>query len=150
MFRAEVSMRALILVGISVVALGCGQDQPGEAASSLNVAADKTCGDGHSKKCKNGLVRCNCDCVDVTTDVGNCGACGVGCVPPTGGTVSCSAGVCVASCPAGQAVCGGTCIPVGSDNNNCGACGNVCGAGQTCSNGSCVFVCPPGMYFDTG
>ncbi|MEI8258916.1 MAG: hypothetical protein WCJ30_24875 [Deltaproteobacteria bacterium] len=48
------------------------------------------------------------------------------------------------SCPAGVTLCGSTCVDLRVDRNNCGACGAVCGAGQTCSSGSCACGCSAG------
>jgi hypothetical protein len=45
------------------------------------------------------------------------------------------------ACASGETSCEGTCTSTASDNANCGECGNVCGAGLTCHNGSCVS-CP--------
>lgn len=56
-------------------------------------------------------------------------------------------------CGTGQTVCnsGGSaiCVDLTSDSRNCGACGTVCGAGNTCANGTCVGggqggACPGG------
>lgn len=42
------------------------------------------------------------------------------------------------SCPSGQVKCGrGNCVDVTTNRRNCGRCGNVCGKGQTCTNGTC-------------
>jgi len=40
-------------------------------------------------------------------------------------------------CPGGT-LCGGACVTLATDPSNCGACGRACGAGETCSGGTCV------------
>ena len=84
--------------------------------------------------CANGQTTCGGTCVDLQTDVANCGTCGTHC-PPFSGQV-CVAGVC--KCPAGYVNCSGTCVNPVSDPFNCGACGNTCTAGKTCVAGTCV------------
>ena len=86
--------------------------------------------------CASGLVACSGTCVDIQTNAGNCGGCGVGC--PSG--QSCSGGFC---CPTGSAPCGGACADLAHSNVNCGACGHACSAGQVCADGACGVTCPP-------
>lgn len=98
------------------------------------------------------------DCVDLTSDPGNCGKCGNAC----GNGEVCAAGTCASgcgalvqcgniccpsgatctggqcTCPAGAAACNGACIDVTMDANNCGSCGKVCPSGTTCSSGACT------------
>jgi hypothetical protein len=81
---------------------------------------------------------CGYTCLDVSSDVKNCGDCGVVC----GKGQICSNGVCAArvKCPKGQTSCGGVCVTLASDPNNCGSCGAVCdpaNAQGVCSNGTC-------------
>lgn len=112
-----------------------------------------------------------CDplCVDLTSDVFNCGNCGVVCA---GGEYAvCINGGCFLQCPAGSTPCGDgsycadltsdmdncqscgsacvspndACCPDGCawldrQVNNCGACGNVCDDGFDCCGGSCVAI----------
>ncbi|MBI5516289.1 MAG: hypothetical protein HY909_21060 [Deltaproteobacteria bacterium] len=72
-------------------------------------------------------------CTNTQTDPRNCRVCGVACPAPTGGTATCTAGVCGASCPTGQANCGGTCLATG------GACTSV-GSGGCQQPGTTVCV----------
>lgn len=67
-----------------------------------------------------GNTICDGKCVDIKTDIYNCGGCGNN--------------PCVV---AGYGCCNGNCVDRHSDANNCGSCGTACGAGQTCSQGKC-------------
>jgi hypothetical protein len=83
---------------------------------------------------------CADGCVDLGTDLENCGGCGVRCAPgeecrPTGecglGACVCEAEAVAASCPqaAGSVCCPDVgCTNIFSDPLNCGACGNDCTA----------------------
>jgi hypothetical protein len=87
--------------------------------------------------CMGGTTECNVTCVDLSSAVDNCGACGLACQPravciaPDGGAL----GVC--QCPAALQLCGASCSDVATDPANCGACasngGSVCGSGQVCA-----------------
>lgn len=58
----------------------------------------------------------------------------------------CDQGVCRSKeqgCSGGRLACGTTCVDVQTNAGHCGACDNACGAGKTCSAGSCV--CAPGF-----
>jgi hypothetical protein len=92
-------------------------------------------------------------CVDLMSDPGNCGACGVTVAAPltcVGGKAACA--------NSAQTFCAGsnTCSDLISDANNCTSCGNVCparaGATAVCNNGceytvsatelaSCTSIC---------
>ncbi len=105
--------------------------------------------------CPQGLTICNGRCVDVATDVFNCGSCGAQCEDRSGGVVigvsgktsvaTCVHGTCALTCVAGRADCNGNrnddCeTNTNSDPRNCGGCGIVCDAvaGQACVGGRCV------------
>ncbi len=95
--------------------------------------------------------------VDLSTDINNCGGCGLACANLPGGNylypdsyynmvTGCLDGVCTAGCKAGFADCNGI-IDDGcevnlaiNDANNCGGCGIVC-AESACTEGRCM--CPP-------
>ncbi len=89
---------------------------------------------------------CSGQCVDLTSDQYNCGACGNDCyIPARNATGSCHYGTCVMDCNDGRADCNnsqsdGCEVNIYSDPRNCGACGNVCDevAGQACVAGKCV------------
>jgi hypothetical protein len=84
--------------------------------------------------CAAGLTDCGGECVDLTINAGNCGACGNSC--GLGG--ACMGGVCGGQCQPGQNLCGGVCTDISFNNSNCGDCGIVCPAGLTCCSGGCV------------
>lgn len=80
--------------------------------------------------CANGRTLCGLGCIDLTTDVENCGACDNACAFGA----SCAASACVCDQP-GDIVCAGTCIDVKDDAFNCGACDKQCAidcAGSAC------------------
>ncbi len=93
-------------------------------------------------------------CVDLTSDPNNCQLCGHDCPVPTGGSATCTNGVCGGACATGGTVCdadattnnGGACRSLGTDPANCGTCDNVCatptGGTAGCANGSCTGTCP--------
>jgi hypothetical protein len=100
--------------------------------------------------CAAGLTDCYGVCVDLLTDLNNCGACGSVCesglVP-----VRCRDGVCErASCPVGIEFCGAVdgCRDLSSDPLHCGACQNACASG-VCTGGVCApadgGACAPGQ-----
>jgi len=105
-----------------------------------------------STTCDAGLSYCESagGCVDLQSDLNNCGACGSVCesnlVP-----VDCRGGECVrANCPVGIEYCGiaDGCRDLSSDPAHCGACGNACASG-VCTAGVCGGAeaggCPPGQ-----
>lgn len=110
------------------------QNLPPATGGSTSFAESGMC-------CGFGTDACNGACVDVTTDVNNCGECGNAC---SNGAV-CVDGAC--ECGFGSITCGNRCITPTVDPLNCGACGNVCGTGTNvgknfCVSGGCVAACP--------
>src|SRR5678815_1467822 len=93
---------------ISVVA-ACVLDEHGTAptdASVQDVSADNGC--------TTPLTSCGALCVDVATDVHNCGSCGIDCTT-MGAGAACVNGKCQ------------TCsTDTSTDPNNCGGCGHDC------------------------
>lgn len=98
--------------------------------------------------CPAGSVRCGGVCVDVSSDVSNCGACGARCCVAN----VCVQGQCALGCSPGNTACGPpvgadgclnarACVNTTVDPTNCGACGNACAAGQSCVAGACVAPC---------
>ncbi|MBN9162503.1 MAG: hypothetical protein J0I07_16190 [Myxococcales bacterium] len=104
----------------------------------------------HECMCPSGLTYCQDSClgslcvgrcIDLTSDLANCGACGASC----GSNSRCSYGACEPQCPQGAADCNnstvdGCEVSTDSDPRNCGGCGRVCDAvaGQACVAGRCV------------
>ncbi len=78
-------------------------------------------------------------CVDLGSDRGNCGGCGVVCE----GGRHCFQGSC--ACDAACVTPNGQCANLASDAQNCGYCGNVCPGGTVCSGGACVEACGIGL-----
>jgi hypothetical protein len=107
----------------------------GAFALAISFAA---CAQGATPiECAAGKESCGAICVDLKSDVENCGACGTACT----GTQSCVAGKCATQCPGGGLLCSGACVNGKFDNANCGACGKTCKPGEVCSQGSCGTTC---------
>ena len=66
---------------------------------------------------------CRNHCVDVTSDVNNCGLCGI-------------------RCPFTWHCCRGLCINTNRSRFNCGKCGNRCAYGVLCIYGMCGYAQP--------
>jgi formylglycine-generating enzyme required for sulfatase activity len=88
------------------------------------------------EQCGSEQIFCAGACVNPLEDEGNCGGCGVTCLP----TEACVSGVC--GCASSQSLCGQTCVDEQTDSQNCGACGRVCPSAETCQMGDCA--CPSG------
>ncbi len=90
--------------------------------------------------CAAGNTRCGVSCVDLRTDVVNCGACGNACAVG----FACSDGRCVCRCTGGGTCCtdacsgAALCANLASTDDHCGACFHRCAAGQRCREGVCV------------
>lgn len=89
---------------------------------------------------------CLGECVDLTSDAKNCGACGASCANGESNELrTCNYGTCAMRCGQGRADCNGSepdgCeVDTNSDPRNCGGCGQICDAvaGQACVAGRCV------------
>ncbi len=89
--------------------------------------------------CSAPFALCGAKCVNLTTDNGNCGACGTKC----GAGMACGpdgSGKGVCSCTGGKTLCLGTCVDTTLDGN-CGGCGVVCDPTfakySVCSSSAC-------------
>lgn len=99
--------------------------------------------DAPAPSCEAGLTYCPDAgaCVDLQSDLNNCGACGEICESGLV-AVDCRGGECVrADCPVGLEYCGAVdlCRDLSTDPSHCGACANACASG-VCTGG----VCAPG------
>jgi hypothetical protein len=129
--------------------VGCGDasapriDGPGAHGSGTDPSAAADGGAPEASApalqayCTPPNMLCNGLCRAVSSDPGNCGACGNTCL---GGDSICIAGSCSCS-GAGLDYCAGVgCMDVSSDFGNCGACGHACDPNndQACASGQCV------------
>ena len=109
-------------------------------------------------QCPAGQTACGGACVDLMTDMANCGACGEVCESGLVG-VACIGGACLrVTCPPALTECGTGgeprpyeehCFDLASDPNNCGACGNACASGA-CTGGACAPSDGSGELGDLG
>ena len=98
-----------------------------------------------------GMASDGCETNVRSTDVANCGGCGIRCAYPNA-AATCTDGVCMrGACAAGFADCDGDpsngCeANTQTDNAHCGACtGSVCASGQVCNAGACATTCGAGL-----
>lgn len=83
------------------------------------------CGDANS-------FMCTGHCVDIMTDMDNCG----GCTQPCGTGQTCSGGACV--CNGLLTSCNGQCVDTTTDPTNCGSCFHSCeGTTASCADSLC-------------
>lgn len=88
--------------------------------------------------CDVGTTKCDGLCIDLSSDVSNCGQCGAACEIGN----ACVAGNCVGECAAGLERCGSSCADLRSSPLHCGDCGTPCASGDVCLDGTCTAVCP--------
>jgi uncharacterized protein YkwD len=111
----------LVAVAFALPA-GCGgSSAPGEMceAPSGNTEAE--------------MEVCDGACVDLQSNVNNCGECGNSC-----GAAGfwCNDGIC--ECTSSKTEpCGNRCVDTSSNLDHCGACGKSCDSGETCDEGTC-------------
>jgi hypothetical protein len=113
----------------------------GSACASNDACLNSTC--------------CSGICLDLNTDLNNCGACGAVCSNNHDDASVCSGGVCGGYCATGWGNCDGNLQTNGcetdifSDPDHCGACGTACptagAATRTCSFGVCIVTCADGF-----
>ncbi|HEX5656086.1 MAG TPA: hypothetical protein VFX59_02780 [Polyangiales bacterium] len=84
--------------------------------------------------CGIGLQKCGDTCVDINTDLANCGACGNLCPAQQ----FCNSGICDDRCDLPVTFCNGQCVDFRSDDANCGSCGFVCASTAQCIDSLCV------------
>lgn len=103
----------------------------------LTVALDGCASSPGDAPCPEGRRSCG-ECIDVQTDVWNCGSCGSIC----DAGAECREGACV--CLRGHE-CGGSCVDLESDPSHCGGCDVTCGGGLVCSRSACKASCDQGL-----
>ncbi|MFO0561990.1 MAG: hypothetical protein U0269_28515 [Polyangiales bacterium] len=107
--------------------------------------------DARMSRCVSGCsapaVRCGMSCVDTTTDVNHCGACGSPCPARANATVSCAASACRFTCNPGFGDCDGNaangCETSLDSTMHCGACGRACAfanGSAACMAGACALT----------
>ncbi|GAA5976144.1 hypothetical protein JCM10908_005397 [Rhodotorula pacifica] len=93
-------------------------------------------------------------CVNLASDVNNCGSVGFSCSLFGASAHSCSGGICQAtSCVQGCGLYSGQCKDLSNDPANCGKIGNVCqfpGGTGTCTNGACTLTSCGSGYYNVG
>ncbi len=99
-------------------------------------------------------------CIDVTSDLSNCGACGRACASAHVTTPACNSKLCAPTCAAGWADCNHPIAPVADDGcetnvydvNRCGACNapacSLAHATAACPAGSCTVAACAAGWFD--
>ena len=110
------------------------------------------------------ITDCSGLCIDLQSDVNNCGSCGNSCPVPTNASALCEDANCDFVCDTGYVPlndecipidlcfpsvnCSGECTDLQNDVNNCGGCDNVCptpaNASALCESANCGFVCDTG------
>lgn len=132
----------------------CGRCE-NSCAGSTPICAMVAGDGGVTRACTNGCtamtpVRCGTSCVETSTDLQHCGACGQSCVAPTGGGATCTGGTCSRTCTAGSHLCGSQCV-ADTSPNTCGSRCAPCPAGPagsvpSCVAGTCDFACGPDLH----
>jgi hypothetical protein len=110
--------------------------------------------------CPSGDQCCSMLCIDVSSDLSNCGACGRACSSAHVTTPGCNSNLCAPMCAAGWADCNHPVAPNADDGcetnvydvARCGACGapacSLPNATPDCPAGSCVVKSCNANYFD--
>jgi hypothetical protein len=131
----------LLALGMGLL-ISCGADTSEIAASSDVADSSGASFAANGGKCSLAprLTMCKGNCVDVQTDVNNCGACGRACPTSPGLGSSCLNGTC--ACAQGFTLCNDTCVNLRFDSYNCGTCGNACDGGSPCRDWICPWSCP--------
>ena len=132
----------------------------GENACVNGVCRSTTCSDPDEIFCQynqNGHI--TTECVNLNTDIRNCGYCGYECPENNGNSATtlkgCVNGVCEYKCAGGMYSCPNAgssqlnCADINNDSDNCGACGRKCLPGEYCFFGTCMTsdcdtLCSPG------
>lgn len=131
----------IVWVGLCVmITVGCSSP-PEDPCKSKTCGDKQRCVDGECVlSCATSETKCSDSCVDTSTDVKHCGACGKACEAGQ----ECKAGKCETTCEEKQTACGASCVDISSDVKHCGACDNACQTGYSCQKGECS-PCPVGL-----
>jgi len=146
-------MRFLLLAAMTQV-LGCpapvNEDPPEDAGIVIPDA-------GCPSRCPAGETLCDCDCVRLTSDEGNCGECGNACEPaPAAVGWTCIDSACSCNTVGEPSLCDGTptstccndrkgvgCFDLTTSLDHCGTCSTTCdrygdGVSDHCESSACV------------
>ncbi len=93
--------------------------------------------------CVQGEELCSGVCIDITSDINNCGGCSSACRPQRDAdVVNCDNQRCVYSCNSGLEQCGSAeipnCVDIKTNGNYCGNCTTKCSSDESCKDGRCV------------
>jgi hypothetical protein len=134
-----------------------------DCAAGKECSPSGSCVDGcvaSAPNCAAGDQCCSMLCIDVATDLSNCGACGRACASSNVTTPGCSNDLCAPKCAAGWADCNHPVAPNADDGcetnvynvAHCGACGaaacSLPNATPDCPAGACVVKSCSANYFD--
>ncbi len=123
---------------------GCLEWSTPEACPSSNVCEGK--GECKLPACPQGETRCGTTCVNLQSDVKNCGGCDNACKS----NEVCNAGSCGSTCQAPTTDCNGSCVNIQTDNKHCGGCDNACSSTEVCDAGQCKSTCQGGTVACNG
>lgn len=131
--------------------LNCGRC--GNVCGGASPLCDATRGSCVAS-CPAGTQRCGGSCVNLQSDVNNCGMCARACSFANAGA-TCNAGMCqITTCNPGFSNCNGISADgceanTNTSTANCGSCGRACGGGANamaqCSAGMCALACNAGF-----
>lgn len=132
--KARRDFMVCISLAVMGVAGGCSNDANGEhplvCEPGLEVCGQSCC----AHTCCDGV------CIDILSDTGHCGGCGLSC---ESGEV-CLEGSCAEvtdGCPTGKEQCHGECVDLQSDVRYCGDCSVSCAEYEVCRAGKCEMDC---------
>lgn len=114
-----------------------GNGATGGSATGGSAGSLAAGGSSPLPECSGGETLCDGSCVDLSTAIEHCGACGNDCDGH-----ACEGGSCKSQCADGFTLCGNLCKNLEEDPTNCGGCGFFCNLGSPCQNGVCG--CPDG------
>lgn len=136
---------------------------PSDCALGKQCSPSGSCVDGcvpAAPNCPTNDLCCGSLCIDVGSDLSNCGACGRACSSAHVDTPGCNSRLCAPSCAAGWADCNHPIAPNPDDGcetniydvNRCGACNapacNLPNATAACPSGSCTIASCSANHYD--